>query len=111
MKQRPAEFSHKRTMGGQKDSFVKRYNLNKHSHPIEWLNAFLPQTPMDNKEDPRIPDVKGDAKKKGETATKFSMSNWTSYSKTKAMLVNLRRDNDDDETAVEEEEAPIEAST
>jgi hypothetical protein len=49
---------------------------------MDWFTALVPLTPNDNKEDLSVANVKGDRR------TKFALSNWTTYSNTKAMLCN-----------------------
>ena len=71
-----------RVLGGPSTTFLRRYGLNKKSHPMDWFTAFVPLTPDANLEDPAIANVKGDK------TTKFAVSNWTAYSNTKAMLNN-----------------------
>jgi hypothetical protein len=69
-----------RVLGGPNSDFLKRYGLNDKNHPMDWFKEFMPLTPNANKEDPAVANVKGDCH------TKFSVSNWTAYSNTKAML-------------------------
>ena len=73
-----------RKCGGPSHSFLKRYNLNDKSHPIEWFTALCPLTPGANKEDAAKANVTGDHR------TPFSVSNLASYSNTKASLVKAR---------------------
>ncbi len=68
-----------RVLGGPSTNFLRRYNLDENSHPMDWFTAFMPLTPDDNKEDPAVVNVKGDRR------TKFAVLNWTAYSNTKAM--------------------------
>jgi hypothetical protein len=49
---------------------------------MDWFTAFMPLTPDAHLEDPAVANVKGDK------TTKFAVSNWTTYSNTKAMLNN-----------------------
>ena len=49
---------------------------------MNWFSAFMPMIPDINKEDPAAANVKGNR------TPKFAVSNWTSYSITKAMLCN-----------------------
>ena len=69
-----------RVMGGPNKDFLKKYGLNEKSHPMDWLNAILPLTQKGNLEEIQDIDVKGDG------ISKFSVSNWTSYTNAKAML-------------------------
>ncbi len=71
-----------RVLGGPNMDFLRRYGLNKNSHPMDWFMAFMPMTPNMNWEDPAAANVKGDQ------TTKFAVSNWTGYSNAKAMLCN-----------------------
>ncbi len=50
---------------------------------MDWVNALLPMAPADNLEDAAAANVKGNG------ASKFSISNWTAYSNTKAMITML----------------------
>ena len=38
-----------RTCGGPSESFLKRYNLDEKSHPIEWFTALCPLTPREHR--------------------------------------------------------------
>ncbi len=66
------------TKGGSKWMFMEKYHFNEYSHLADWLNSLLPLTLHNNLETIESVDVKGDKK------TKFSVSNWTSYTNTKA---------------------------
>jgi len=70
-----------RKLGGPSTDFLRRYGLDENSHSMDWITAFMPLTPENNKEDPAVVNVKGDRH------TKFAVSNWTAYSNTKAMMV------------------------
>jgi hypothetical protein len=80
MKEEPTMPMEPKVLGGPNSDFLKRYGLNNKSHPMDWFTAFMPLTPDANKEDPAVVNVKGDCH------TKFAVSNWTTYSNTKAML-------------------------
>jgi hypothetical protein len=71
-----------RVLGGPNTDFLARYGLDETSHPMDWFSAFMPMTPIMNKEDPAVANVKGDR------TTNFAVSNWTGYSNAKAMLCN-----------------------
>mmetsp|Transcript_14413 Transcript_14413/g.30257 ORF Transcript_14413/g.30257 Transcript_14413/m.30257 type:complete len:556 (-) Transcript_14413:739-2406(-) len=73
-----------RTKGGPNRKFLEKYRLNETSHPADWVNALLPLTPSDNLESIEDVDVKGDKR------TKFSVSNWTSYTNMKATIAGER---------------------
>ena len=60
-----------RVLGGPSTDFLKRYQLNENSHPMDWFTAFMPLTPDANLEDAAVANVKGDR------TTKFAVSNWT----------------------------------
>ena len=62
--------------------FIKKYGLDEHSHPADWFTALVPLTPCANLESIDDIDVKGDGR------TKFAVSNWTSYTRTKAAITN-----------------------
>ncbi len=49
---------------------------------MDWVNALLPMTPVDNLEDAKLADMKGNKE------TKFAISNWTIYSNLKAVMCN-----------------------
>ena len=53
---------------------------------MDWLNSLLPILPEHNLEDTKVANVKGD-----EGETKFSVSNWTKYTNSKASLVNAEQ--------------------
>jgi hypothetical protein len=69
-----------RKLGSPSIDFLCHYALDKSSHLMDWFTAFMPLTPEMNKEDPAAVNVKGDH------CTKIAVSNWTSYSSTKAMM-------------------------
>jgi hypothetical protein len=71
-----------RVVGGPNTDFLKRYGLNKTSHPMDWFTVFMPMTPDMNWEDPAVANVKGNC------TTKFAVSNRTGYLNAKAMLCN-----------------------
>ncbi len=68
--------------GSPSKQFLEKYHLNERSHPDDWLNALIPLTPRDNLELIKDIDVKGNG------STKFSVSNWTTYTNCKARLSN-----------------------
>jgi hypothetical protein len=69
-----------RKLGSPSTDFLCHYAFDKSSHLMDWFTAFMPLTPEMNKEDPAAVNVKGDHH------TKFAVSNWTSYSNTKATM-------------------------
>ncbi len=71
-----------RVLGRPNAAFLECYGLDMTSNPMDWFMAFMPLTPDMNREDPRVPNVKGDK------TTKFAISNWTAYSNTKVMMCN-----------------------
>ncbi len=71
-----------RVLGGPNAAFLERYGLDEISHPMDWFTAFVPLTLDMNHEDPGVANIKGNK------STKFAISNWTSYSNTKAMMCN-----------------------
>ena len=71
-----------RVRGGANSNFLDKHGLDEHSHPMDWFNAIFPMSPKDNLEDPAVANVKGDKK------SVFSVSNFASYTNTKAKLVN-----------------------
>ena len=58
-----------RVLSGPNTTFLRRYCLNKKSHPMNWFTAFMPLTPDANLEDLAITYVKGDK------TTKFAVLN------------------------------------
>ena len=72
-----------RVQGGPNMDFLAKHNLDEKSHPMDWFNAILPVLPEWNLEDAKLANVKNDHGK-----TKFSISNWVTYSNMKAMNVN-----------------------
>ena len=62
--------------------FLNKHGLDEHSHPMDWFNALLPMSPTDSLEDPLKANVKGDRK------SKFSVSNWATYSTMKGTMNN-----------------------
>jgi hypothetical protein len=79
---RPIHEVQPRKLGGPNTKFLNRYGLDETSHPMDWFTALVPLMPDDNNKDPSVVNVKGNHR------TKFAMSNWTTYSNTKAMLCN-----------------------
>ena len=75
-----------REQGGPNKSFLKKHGLDEHSHPADWFNALMPLTLKDNLDHLSDVDVKGDGK------TKFSISNWTSYTNQKAFMANAGKE-------------------
>jgi len=74
-----------RALGGPNNNFLRRYGLDKTSHPMDWSVAFMPQTLDDNKENPALANFKGDR------TTKFAVSNWTASSNAKAVLIDAKQ--------------------
>jgi hypothetical protein len=46
--------------GGANTDFCKKYGLDEYSHRMDWVDALMPLTPKDNKEDPTETNVNGD---------------------------------------------------
>ncbi len=68
--------------GSPNVDFLKHCRLNQHSHPMDWVNTLLPITPADNLEDDWAENVKENG------TAEFSISNWTTFTSTKAMVCN-----------------------
>ena len=64
--------------------FLRKYGLDRLSHPANWFNSVLPLTPKDNFEEIGDVDLTGDGR------TKFSVSNWTIYTNVKGHMANAR---------------------
>ncbi len=71
-----------RLVGGPCDGHLELYGLNKNSHPMDWFNLLVPFTLDDNLYNAREANVKGDK------TPKFTVSNWSTYSNLKAIIVN-----------------------
>ena len=61
---------------------MKKYGLERLSHPEDWFDIFLPLTPKDNFDEIGDVDVTGDGR------TKFAVSNWTIYTNVKGQMAN-----------------------
>ena len=58
-----------REEGGPNKHFLRKHGLDEHSHPMDWFNALLPQTPKDNHEKLKDINVNGDGKKNSPCPT------------------------------------------
>ena len=67
--------------GRPNKKFLENYGLDHNSHPADWLSVFIPLTSDENLEEISDFDAIGNGK------TKFSVSNFTRYTNTKAMVV------------------------
>ena len=78
----PLPKSEPRVEGGPNGDFIKKHNLDEHSHPMDWFVSLMPLTQKDNKESIGDIDVTGDGR------TKFAMSNWSKYTSVKAAMAD-----------------------
>eukprot|EP00956_Cyclotella_meneghiniana_P025071 scaffold51490_cov40-Cyclotella_meneghiniana.AAC.2 len=75
-----------RVRGGPSAAFLRKHQLDEHSHPMDWFTALMPLTESTNLEDAAKANVTGDGTKK------FSVANWAAYSNLKATIVNAGED-------------------
>ncbi len=75
----------KQVFGGPNEDYSKCSELNQHSHPMDWVNTLLPMTLAENSK-----GVWG-SNMKGNNTSKF-ISNWTTYTTTKAMMCNAGKE-------------------
>ena len=68
--------------GGPAQIFLRKYGLDRLSHPADWFYSVLHLTPKDNFEEI------GDVDMTGDVRTKFAVINWTLYSNIKGQMVN-----------------------